>query len=269
MDGYRFGPARIDVESDDPDAARWLREFLIPWFEACPPGAGDFRVRLTVSAPAFDALARRQAAATPRAARLLRPRQPDLPSCPAGRTPRAACSRRPSAAASTGWRPGGVEIVARTASPARAGRADAGGARDRRPGPARPGRLPRPARRGLRREGSRRPAGRAEARREDDAARERPRLRARGPGGERPRLRRDPPRPRPRLRRTDPGVDPTRHPGAFPALRSSIPGGSALLHAAEIEAAAAADPARPRPSKYSLSPAQLAQQLGAGTVPPR
>ena len=51
----------------------------------------------------------------------------------------------------------------------------------------------------------------------------------------------------------------------FPALRSSMPGGSALLHAAEIEAAAArgADEAPPL-IKYSLSPAQLAQQLGAG-----
>jgi hypothetical protein len=64
MDGYRLGPARIDVESDDADAARWLREFLIPWFEACPPGSGEFRVRLTGSASALGALARRQAGAT-------------------------------------------------------------------------------------------------------------------------------------------------------------------------------------------------------------
>jgi hypothetical protein len=63
MDGYRYGPARIDVEANDAGAARWLREFLIPWFDACPPGAGDFSVRLTVSASAFHALEQQVAAA--------------------------------------------------------------------------------------------------------------------------------------------------------------------------------------------------------------
>ncbi|MFI5394684.1 MAG: hypothetical protein ACHQ9S_04050 [Candidatus Binatia bacterium] len=60
--GYRFGPAVIDVEADDPDAARWLAEFLTPWFEADAPGTGEFIVRLTCSAPAFAALDRQRAA---------------------------------------------------------------------------------------------------------------------------------------------------------------------------------------------------------------
>ncbi|MGD0946470.1 MAG: hypothetical protein ABSA52_03490 [Candidatus Binatia bacterium] len=60
---YRFGPAVIDVEADDPDAARWLLEFLTPWFEAAAPGKGEFTVRLTCSSPAVAALERRQAAA--------------------------------------------------------------------------------------------------------------------------------------------------------------------------------------------------------------
>lgn len=62
--GYRFGPAVVDVEANDPDAARWLAEFLTPWFEAGAPGKGEFTVRLMCSAPAFAALERRQAAAT-------------------------------------------------------------------------------------------------------------------------------------------------------------------------------------------------------------
>jgi len=61
---YRFGPAVIDVEADDPDAARWLAEFLTPWFEIGAPGKGEFTVRLTSSAPAVAELERRQAAAT-------------------------------------------------------------------------------------------------------------------------------------------------------------------------------------------------------------
>lgn len=63
LTAYRFGPAVIDVEADDPDAARWLAEFLAPWFEVDAPGKGEFTVRLTCSAPAVAALERRQAAA--------------------------------------------------------------------------------------------------------------------------------------------------------------------------------------------------------------
>jgi hypothetical protein len=61
---YRFGPAVIDVEADDPDAARWLAEFLAPWFEIDAPGKGEFTVRLTSSAPAVAALERLQAGVT-------------------------------------------------------------------------------------------------------------------------------------------------------------------------------------------------------------
>lgn len=61
--GYRFGSALIDVEVDDADAARWLKEFLTPWFEPIAPGKGQMTVRLTVSAAAFADLAGRQAGA--------------------------------------------------------------------------------------------------------------------------------------------------------------------------------------------------------------
>jgi len=61
---YRLGPALVDVEADDPDAARWLAEFLTPWFEVGAPGKGESTVRLTCSTSAFAALERRQAAAT-------------------------------------------------------------------------------------------------------------------------------------------------------------------------------------------------------------
>ena len=114
MDGYRFGAARIDVESDDPDAARWLREFLIPWFEACPPAGDAFRVRLTVSASAFEALARRQAAATtqPRACFALDSQTVELPAwTDAGGSVLAETER----GRFYQLRPGGVEIVAQTA----------------------------------------------------------------------------------------------------------------------------------------------------------
>jgi hypothetical protein len=61
---YRYGPACIDVTSDDADAGRWLREFLTPWFAAESPGESSLAVRLTCSAPAFAALEQRRAAAT-------------------------------------------------------------------------------------------------------------------------------------------------------------------------------------------------------------
>lgn len=63
--GYRIGPTVIDVETDDPDAARWLTEFLTPWFKATAPGKGEFTVRLTCSTSAFAVLECRQATATP------------------------------------------------------------------------------------------------------------------------------------------------------------------------------------------------------------
>jgi hypothetical protein len=63
--GYRLGPTVIDVEADDPDAARWLAEFLTPWIETTTPGKGDFAVRLTCSASTFAALEHRHATAIP------------------------------------------------------------------------------------------------------------------------------------------------------------------------------------------------------------
>lgn len=59
---YGFGSAVIDVDADDRAAARWLAEFLSPWFERREPGQGEFLVRQTCSAPLFAGLARRQAA---------------------------------------------------------------------------------------------------------------------------------------------------------------------------------------------------------------
>jgi hypothetical protein len=52
----------------------------------------------------------------------------------------------------------------------------------------------------------------------------------------------------------------------FPRLASSVPGGSALLHTGEMEAYAAGGLDDAKPRKYALSPAQLAEQLGAGTL---
>jgi len=66
---YRFGPARIEVASDDADAGRWLEEFMTPWFTPARPVGRGLGVRLTCSAPAWTALERRRAEAslTPRA----------------------------------------------------------------------------------------------------------------------------------------------------------------------------------------------------------
>lgn len=63
--GYRLGPTVVDVEADDPDDARWLTEFLTPWFDITGFGKGEFTVRSTRSVSAFAALERRQAVATP------------------------------------------------------------------------------------------------------------------------------------------------------------------------------------------------------------
>lgn len=64
MVGYRYGPALVDVEADDPDTARWLAEFLTPWFAVGAAGAGEFVVRLTCSSPAFAVFEHRQVTAT-------------------------------------------------------------------------------------------------------------------------------------------------------------------------------------------------------------
>lgn len=62
--GYRCGAAVVEVQGDDPDSARWLAEFLTPWFEPVALGQGELSVQLTCSAAAFAALECRAAAAT-------------------------------------------------------------------------------------------------------------------------------------------------------------------------------------------------------------
>ncbi len=62
---YRYGPACIEVATADLDAARWLQEFLTPWFVPGPPAQSPLAVRFTCSAARFAALEREQAAATP------------------------------------------------------------------------------------------------------------------------------------------------------------------------------------------------------------
>jgi hypothetical protein len=57
--GFRYGLSSIDVESNDPDDARWLTEFLTPWFEVSAHGNGDFAVRITRSESAFADLKRK------------------------------------------------------------------------------------------------------------------------------------------------------------------------------------------------------------------
>lgn len=57
---FRFGAATIDVELDEAGTARWLAEFLTPWFAATLPGRGDLVVRMTRSADRAAALAGRQ-----------------------------------------------------------------------------------------------------------------------------------------------------------------------------------------------------------------
>jgi len=266
MDGYRYGPARIDVEANDPGAVRWLREFLIPWFEACPPGASDFSVRLTVSAPAFHALERQQAAAMvhPRACFCLDSQLVELPSWTDAEgtviaDARLGCCYR--------LRPGSVEIVARPGSPRlRIGlmrvvrelaalrmlgevgcldlHAAAFAVKDRAillVGPKGAGKTTLLV--------SALGSGRASLLANDRVFVE-----------------------------TD--QDPRRAFGVptlvsirpdtlerFPVLRSSVPGGTSLLHAAEIEAHAAGGSGDATPGKFSLSPAQLAEQLGAGSLP--
>jgi hypothetical protein len=60
---FRYGPACIDVATADLDAVRWLEEFLTPWFASGPPADGPLAVRLTSSASDVAALEREQATA--------------------------------------------------------------------------------------------------------------------------------------------------------------------------------------------------------------
>jgi len=265
MDGYRYGPAQIDVEADDADAARWLREFLSPWFEACPPGTSDFRVRFTGSASAFQALERRQAAATPQplACFALDSQVVELPGW---------TDAEGTVLADAGHscfyqlRRGSVEIVARPGiRRVRVGlmrvvrelaalrmlgevgcfdlHAAAFAVKDRAVllvGPKRAGKTTLLA--------SALGSGRASLLANDRVFVETSRSPARAFGV-------------PTLVSIRPDTL-----ERFPSLESSIPGGPALLHAAEIEAFAADGSSDARPLKFSLSPAQLAQQLGAGIL---
>ena len=60
---YRFGPACIELTSDDAATARWLAEFVTPWFASGPPADRPLRVSFTASAAAHAALERRRASA--------------------------------------------------------------------------------------------------------------------------------------------------------------------------------------------------------------
>ena len=58
---YLFGKAKIEVSIDDREVARWLAEFLTPWFSTEAPGQADLHVRMTASAERFTTLACREA----------------------------------------------------------------------------------------------------------------------------------------------------------------------------------------------------------------
>ena len=266
MDGFRFGPARIDVESDDAGAARWLREFLIPWFESCPPGAGELRVRLRISSSAFEALARRQAAASPepRACFAL---DSQTASFPGWTDAEGSALAEPGRGCFYRLERGGVEIVARTPAPpvrvalmravrelAVLRRREAAGCLDLHAaafavkdravllvGAKRAGKTSLLA--------NALGSGRADLIANDRVFVESEAGTARVFGV-------------PSLVSIRPDTL-----ERFPALRSVVPGGAALLHAGEIEAQLASPSPDAAPVKYALSPAQLAQQLGAGTAP--
>jgi hypothetical protein len=59
---YRFGGAELTVETDDGESARWLREFLTPWFTMTAASAAGLRVQMVSSAERFAELQARQVA---------------------------------------------------------------------------------------------------------------------------------------------------------------------------------------------------------------
>ncbi len=85
--GYRFGPASIDFESDDPESVRWLTEFLTPWFDIAPPGHARIAVRLTTTPSVVEALdhRRRGAGVRPVTCFLLDSQNVELPGWVDGR----------------------------------------------------------------------------------------------------------------------------------------------------------------------------------------
>jgi hypothetical protein len=58
---YCFGTAQVAVDIENGDAARWLSEFMTPWFPVVAAGHHHVLVRMTTSAVAMEALAVRQA----------------------------------------------------------------------------------------------------------------------------------------------------------------------------------------------------------------
>jgi len=58
---YRFGTVTTEVHIDDPEAARWLAEFLSPWLSTDAPEGTALKVRLTSAGERFSALARVEA----------------------------------------------------------------------------------------------------------------------------------------------------------------------------------------------------------------
>jgi len=59
----RCGEALVEVAAGDPSTARWLREFVEPWFAPAAGGRVNARVRLVASLARFDELDARQMAA--------------------------------------------------------------------------------------------------------------------------------------------------------------------------------------------------------------
>ena len=55
---YRFGKVATEVNIDDPEVARWLAEFLCPWFSTDAPDGTALKVSMTSSGEQFSALAR-------------------------------------------------------------------------------------------------------------------------------------------------------------------------------------------------------------------
>jgi hypothetical protein len=265
VDGFRFGPARIDVESDDAGAARWLREFLVPWFETCPPGAGEFRVCLRVSPASFEKLARRQAAASsePRACFAL---DSQTACFPGWTDAEGSALAEPERGCFYRFEPAGVEIVTAAAPPrvrvalmravreiAALRRLEAAGCLDLHAaafavkdravllvGPKRAGKTTLLA--------SALGSGRADLIANDRVLAEPDAGAVRAFGV-------------PTLVSIRPDTL-----ERFPALRSPVAGGSAQLTADEIEAQRVSPSPDAAPVKYALSPAQLAQQLGAGAA---
>ena len=62
---YRFGTISITVDLDDYDVARWLTEFLSPWFSIAMPDSSGLRVSMTNSWERFSALSRRETEINP------------------------------------------------------------------------------------------------------------------------------------------------------------------------------------------------------------